>query len=175
MEIYFVRHTTPLVDKGVCYGQTDLKLASSFSSELNKIKEKLPITYDAVYSSPLMRCHHLASALTDKPVLKDDRLMEINFGDWEMRSWNNIPKPTLDNWMKNFVQVSPPHGEAMLELQTRVLEWWEEIKEVSFDKIVVVTHAGVIRVLNATFNNIPLDQSFKDFKIAYGGIFTHSI
>jgi alpha-ribazole phosphatase len=173
MEIYFIRHTTPLVDKGICYGQTNLELVDTFPVEKKAVINALPSSLDAIYSSPLTRCHLLATDLTDKPVVKDDRLMEINFGDWEMEPWNNIPKTDLDRWMNDFVNESPPNGESMLDLQHRVFAWWGEIKALSHNKIAVVTHAGVIRILHAKFNNIPPDQSFNEFQIDYGGVMVY--
>ena len=36
MEIYLIRHTSPLVEKGVCYGQADLALnLDLFETEYN--------------------------------------------------------------------------------------------------------------------------------------------
>ena len=175
MEVYFIRHTTPLIEKDICYGQTDLDLADSFTTEKEAVVSTLTASFDAVYSSPLKRCFNLATELTAEPVLLDDRLKEIHFGDWEMQPWDNIPKADLDVWMKDFVNISPPNGESMLELEHRVMEWWDEIKNLSFKRIGVVTHGGVIRILNASFNNIPLNKSFNKFKIDYGGILKFNI
>ena len=43
-EIYLIRHTTPEVEKGVCYGQTDLNLKNTFPQEAKRIKEITPNT-----------------------------------------------------------------------------------------------------------------------------------
>jgi len=67
MEIYLVRHTTPNVKKGICYGQTDIDINSyTFESELCEIKNKLPSDIDRFYCSPLMRCLKLAKKLAEK-------------------------------------------------------------------------------------------------------------
>lgn len=170
MEVYLIRHTTPQVDKGICYGQTDLDLAASFADEQQKVLAALPSSFDLVYSSPLKRCRRLAGKLTTGSVLIDDRLMEMNFGDWEMQSWDDLPKAAVKAWMKNFVNTSPPNGESMLALQQRVLTWWDTLDKNSSGKIAVVTHAGVIRVLHTSINNIKLEDSFGSFHIDYGGI-----
>ena len=86
MEIYLVRHTTPEVGKGICYGQADLSLSGSFELEMQRLKNFLPKTFDIIYSSPLQRCRQMASILANE-VEYDSRLMEMNFGDWEMKSW----------------------------------------------------------------------------------------
>ena len=63
MEIYLIRHTTPKIDKGVCYGQSDIELADSFSMEFKEISKSIPKTFEKVYSSPLKRCTRLASLI----------------------------------------------------------------------------------------------------------------
>jgi len=84
MEIYLIRHTTPAIAKGICYGQTDLDVTDSFEAEVMSIKEHLPKNIQAVYSSPLQRCRKLAEAIFPKhPVQLFDDLMELNCGDWK--------------------------------------------------------------------------------------------
>ena len=56
MLIHIIRHTTPDIAKGICYGQTDLALASSFYEERELLTSKLLDSYDAIYTSPLQRC-----------------------------------------------------------------------------------------------------------------------
>ena len=52
MEVYLIRHTTPKIGKGVCYGQTDLEVESTFfEKELHAIQQNLPDTFDQVYTS----------------------------------------------------------------------------------------------------------------------------
>lgn len=170
MEVYFIRHTTPLVDKGICYGHTDLELASTFQEEGKEVLRQLPQAFDAVYSSPLKRCHRLAEMLPGERLLVDDRLRELNFGAWEMKAWDSLPKQELADWMADYVQNAPPRGESMLALQERVMAWWKELQLAGFRQLAVVTHGGVIRIMNAYFNSIPLSDAFEKFQIAYGGI-----
>ena len=169
MEIFLVRHTETDVPKGVCYGQSDVALKSSFPEEVEAIKEKLPIGSSKVYASPLSRCALLANAL-GLPVTFDDRLMELNFGDWEHQNWNDIDSEVLNRWMGDFVNVVPPGGESMGELSLRVLTWWREIHQLDQERIIVVTHAGPIRCLLAHVNNTPLISAFSDYKISFGQV-----
>ncbi|MBL3657283.1 alpha-ribazole phosphatase [Fulvivirga sediminis] len=171
MEVYFIRHTTPEVAKCICYGQSDLDVTESFEAECNQLKQQLPEKFDAVYSSPLKRCTILAQQLTSQ-VITDDRLKEMNFGDWEMKKWDEIPKEPLDHWMEHFVTAKTPNGESMEGLDVRVIEWWGSIKKDRL-KIAVVTHAGVIRIMHAHLNNIPLNKAFENFKIGYGEIWRY--
>jgi alpha-ribazole phosphatase len=40
--IFLIRHTTPAVAKGICYGQTDLDITESFVEEAEAIRGHLP-------------------------------------------------------------------------------------------------------------------------------------
>ncbi|QTD37843.1 alpha-ribazole phosphatase [Polaribacter batillariae] len=170
MEIIFIRHTTPNIEKGICYGQTNLDVASTFSNEVKNILEKEDFyNLDAVfYSSPLLRCKKLANKIA-KNVIFDDRLKELNFGDWELQNWNDINKEDLNVWMQDFVNVSTPNGESYIDLQKRTVSFLLGIKEKNHQKIVIITHAGVIRSLHAFIHNIPLKKSF-DLKLNYGDV-----
>ena len=77
MEIYLVRHTTPRVEKGICYGQSDLDISDSFELESKEILEKINFDSETkVYSSPSKRCTKLAALFN--PIFKEDkRILEI--------------------------------------------------------------------------------------------------
>lgn len=42
MEIYLIRHTTPKIAKEICYGQSDIALASTFREEAKGVLQELP-------------------------------------------------------------------------------------------------------------------------------------
>lgn len=169
MAIYVIRHTTPLIGKGICYGQTDLSLAETFKTEFEMVARQLPGHMEKVYSSPLKRCRLLAQYLNAEFVI-EPRLKEMNFGDWEMKRWDEIPQSELNVWMQDFVSQAPPHGESMQDLNDRVAVWWENIANSSDQSILVVTHAGVMRCLLAIVNQTSLQNAFEDYQINYGEI-----
>ena len=41
MKLILVRHTSVAVEKGVCYGRTDVPLADSFPDEAREVKQRL--------------------------------------------------------------------------------------------------------------------------------------
>lgn len=170
MEVFFIRHTTPLVDKGICYGQTDLELAPTFPEEQRSVLNQLPAAFDAVYSSPLKRCFRLATKLSGEKLLVDDRLKELDFGEWEMKPWESLPRGALDLWMADYVHNAPPGGESMLEMQVRVLAWWKDLQSAGFQRIAVVTHGGIIRIMNVHFKDMPLSDAFGSFQVPYGSV-----
>ncbi|TGV02728.1 alpha-ribazole phosphatase [Flavivirga rizhaonensis] len=170
MEIYIIRHTTPDIEKGICYGQTDLDLAGTFPKEFKTVKQQIPDGTYHIKSSPLKRCVLLANHL-EPHVLLDDRLKELDFGDWEMKAWNNISEETLNPWMKDFVNVRVPNGESYVELASRVNAFFEDfIKSHDEKDLIIVSHAGPIRTFLSSILNIPLEKSF-NIKIQYGDVF----
>lgn len=169
MKIYLIRHTTPAIPKGFIYGRTDVPLADTFNQELNTIRQKLPSDLDVVYTSPSARCTRLAGSMALE-FKTDERLYEVNFGQWEGKSWDTVEPKALNTWMEDFVNTPPPEGESMVQMQERVLSFWQELLLQPFAKVAVVTHGGVIRLILAYINNIPLKVSF-DLKISYGDIF----
>ena len=93
MKLFLIRHTSLQVPSGICYGQSDIDVASSFMNEALVTQQKLISSpFDAIYASPLQRCLKLANTLNLGEPMTDNRLMELNFGDWEMSAWDDIPR-----------------------------------------------------------------------------------
>lgn len=169
MEIILIRHTTPKIAKGICYGQSDIDVTDTFSEEIKPIIKELSTDSETVfYSSPLKRCKKLAEKLADK-IIFDDRLKELDFGDWELQNWNDINKKELDIWMNDFVKVAATNGESYLDLHARTTSFLLEIAKQQHKKIVIITHAGVIRSLYSFINKTSLETSF-DLKLQYGQV-----
>jgi alpha-ribazole phosphatase len=173
MEVYLVRHTETVCEKGICYGQSDVGIRKPYDVVFESILNQLP--QDAIlYSSPLQRCvilakHILANTNIDS-IVEDSRLMEMNFGDWELRNWDTIPREALDPWMENFVNVRVPNGESFVDLNDRVLDFLDnkltgEIKK----PVIIVAHAGVIRSFLCKINDLPLKDAFQN-KVNYGDV-----
>ncbi len=171
MEIYIIRHTTPDIEKGVCYGQADLDLAPTFPKESEAILKDIPSNENfKVISSPLKRCALLAKRFNDVVVL-DDRLKELNFGDWELKKWDDIPEGEINPWMQDFVNVTVPNGESYIDLASRTNAFFEELKHSNdTNDLIIVTHAGVIRAFLSNLLGIPLTKSFS-IKLEYGNYF----
>ena len=161
MEIYLIRHTTPEIEKGICYGQSNISLANSFPEEFNKLSRHLPKSVDAIYSSPLDRCHKMAQIMAGKELCVDNRLLELNFGDWEMKKWDTIEQVILNKWMNDFVNEKVINGESFLDLNTRVIDFINDLLKSPHENSIIVTHAGVIRCFILWILEIPLKNAFK--------------
>jgi len=169
MKIHLIRHTTPRVDQGICYGQTDLELAASFDDEKLVVHSKLDMPYDAVYTSPLQRCYKLATSIESKQFQSDGRLKEYNFGDWEMRPWVDFKSDKADDWMRNFVDQPAPNGDSVLTMQGRVMDFWHDLLKKEHQSVALVTHSGVQRLIHASILETPLTHLFR-LQLNFGAV-----
>jgi alpha-ribazole phosphatase len=139
VQLYLIRHPKPDIDAGICYGRSDLGVAEDPIARADALRALLPAAAP-LYTSPLRRCVELARALHAAPVV-DDRLLEMDFGHWEMRRWTEIPRAEIDAWAADPIGFAPPGGESPAELRARVAALLGELPEVA----VVVAHGGVLR------------------------------
>ncbi|RKR11197.1 alpha-ribazole phosphatase [Flavobacterium sp. 90] len=173
MEIYLVRHTETVCEKGICYGQSDVDLAEPFDLVFENILSQLP-SEAVIFSSPLKRCVILAEYIgrNIKTISfeKENRLMEMNFGDWELKNWNNIPQEELNPWMEDFVTIKVSNGESFVELHQRVEGFLADLvsKEITIP-IILVAHAGVIRSILCHQTSLPLKDAFNN-KVDFGEV-----
>ncbi|KOY86762.1 hypothetical protein AD998_11950 [bacterium 336/3] len=169
MEVYIVRHTQVNVPKNICYGQTDIGLADTFLEEAKNLKLKLPKNIEYIYTSPLSRCKQLAEYLHPNLIL-DENLMEMHFGDWEMKTWDEINGEELNTWMNDFVNISAPNGENLLQLHKRTILFLDDLRNKQHENVLLVTHGGVIRCIWAYVLEIPLQNIFK-MPVHFGEVF----
>lgn len=189
MHLYCVRHTAVSIDSDICYGQSDVPLNHTYKADLQKIFQSLPLStveFSGIYSSPSIRCKKLAfdlhelinkermeSALLLDPII-DNRLMELNFGEWELRSWNDITGPKAEVWMNDWIhqRAGNGSGESLLDLIDRVRSFLDDLENMTCgdtEHILVSTHSGVIRALYILLNNTALEDYFI-VKPVYGGL-----
>ncbi|RAJ35517.1 alpha-ribazole phosphatase family protein [Pedobacter cryoconitis] len=173
MEVYLIRHTTPLISKGLIYGRMNVPVAESFAQEKQAVLQQIPADLDKVYSSPSFRCQVMAAEISAAYV-QNEALYELNFGDWEGDTWDTIDRTECGIWMEDFVNLAPPNGETMLEMEHRVMSFLKEVLLQPFQKVAIVTHGGVIRVILAHYRQIALKDSFS-LKIEMGEVFRLSI
>ncbi|MCH4089724.1 histidine phosphatase family protein [Acetobacter sp.] len=156
-----VRHPRVEVTPGVCYGQSDVGLATGwevFASQLADYMQKTGIRM--LVASPLARCRlpaQWAAAQTHCELRLDERLKEISFGDWELCAWDSIPRAALDAWAADLSGFSPPQGESGQELIARVTAFWNEAS--TGEACAILSHGGPLRILEALVARKEIDLS----------------
>lgn len=165
-------------------GQTDVLLDDVGCSQAQYWKEQLSdICFENVCSSSLKRCIETAKIICpSKDISIDQRINEINMGSWDGKTFDEIKERMpleFEKRGKNIADFRPPDGESFKDLSARVLpfftEYVEKQKELMhcnqrFSRMLVVTHAGVIRVLLSHILMTNLDQLFR-IRMVYGHLF----
>jgi alpha-ribazole phosphatase len=96
----------------------------------------------------------------------------MDFGEWEGMTWDAIGEPAISAWANDFVNLQPPQGESYLQMAQRVSDFLQDMAQ--HERVVVVTHAGVIRAAHAVLNGIALADSFV-FQPECGGVYQYQI
>lgn len=167
MQLFLIRHPRPDVASGLCYGRSDLALAEDAASVAAALRPLLPKD-TPLFSSPLTRCRSLADALHPAPRL-DARLLELDFGEWEMRAWADIDRAALDRWATDPQVFTPPGGESVAALRARVTDFISHLTSCGLASAVLVTHAGVMKVCAAEMLGVASAKWFS-MKFEFGTV-----
>lgn len=164
MNLYLIRHTKVNYPKVNCYGNTDVDVATTFNEEAKDVKKALTgNVFDEIWSSPLQRCSKLADYLfPDRMIQYDDRLKELNFGDWEGKAWADIYDDSYgEQWMNDYVNLRCLNGESFKDQIARIADFYEEKKE-SFQQknIAIISHGGTIRSFYCHIENMKPEEAF---------------
>ena len=152
---YLLRHgeTKWNAANRIC-GRSDVPLSEAGRRQAKSLAERLkPIPFDALYSSPLMRALDTARFISERiglePVL-DDRLVELDYGQWEGKTVEEIMKndsKTFRAWRADPGEVAPPGGESGLEAQQRVVPFLDSLAaKHPKGQVAVVFHKSVCRL-----------------------------
>lgn len=187
MRIHLIRHTTPDVPVGTCYGWADVPLAASFPQEAQEVRARLEALLLGrsprwVYSSPLSRCTRLAEACGYPSPKLDDRLKELNFGAWELQRFDEIRDPQLQRWYADYLYEAPSEGESFYQQSQRVATFLDELQGQAreglgsnenspTDEALVFTHGGVLLGAGIWAGLFPLEEAFSH-RQPYGAILT---
>lgn len=166
MRLYLVRHPQPVVAAGICYGSSDLPVASEECARVRDILlpqlQQLPRD-TPLFSSPLRRCVGLAELVANElgnglPKY-DQRLVEMHFGRWEMQSWDTLPRAEIDAWANDLAYCRPGNGESVVQVVQRVFAFIDELLALQIPQAIIVAHAGTMRLLDSHQAGLSLEQT----------------
>ena len=155
LNVYLLRHGQSQwnADGNRYCGRTDIPLTATGIRQAEAVRDQLiSITFDAIYSSPLERAYITAQkAGGGKVVIKDQRLIEADFGMWEGKTREEFigEGPTLwERWMDDPLSSrAGGTGESGREIIQRVDDFFSEaLKRPNCSNILVVGHNGINRL-----------------------------
>ncbi len=146
-----IRHAATDLAGTFC-GHSDPPLNAQGRAQLGELLQRLaPLRLDAVWTSDLERARSTAAALATHfavPCFERPGLREIGFGAWEGLTWAQVEAadPAYSaRWVEQYPQLCAPNGESPLHFEHRVLLELDRLLCRPFERIAVVTHAGVLR------------------------------
>jgi alpha-ribazole phosphatase len=114
MRLILIRHPKPLCEKGICYGRLDLECEPHALSEAVRRLGKMARA--ARLHKPCKgRARALASRLGAQLIV-DERLQELDFGEWEGRRWQDLGREAIGAWSQGLPDSAPPNGETLTAL-----------------------------------------------------------
>jgi broad specificity phosphatase PhoE len=164
--IVLIRHgETDWNIEGRYQGQADPPLNSKGLHQAHRLaKELINSAIEVLYTSPLKRTRQTAEVISQQlgiMPIDEPRYMEIDQGDWQTRLRSDIENlyPDLFNaWQTDPWKVTPPGGEHLSEVQSRVYAALDEsIQEYSNQKIGIVTHRIPIALIKVRYQGMDPD------------------
>ncbi len=157
MDIYLVRHAESLANtQGIYQGQTyDTDLSETGKQQAQALAKALSnLSINQIYTSPAQRALQTGlsicqTLLIGEPVI-DGRLEEINHGDWEGKTTQEIQdKFPLDihAWKTEPQSFTMPQGENLHQVWERAYDFLSQVSQSDYQRVVVVTHDAVIRTI----------------------------
>jgi broad specificity phosphatase PhoE len=148
--IVFVRHGQTAPNRaGVLLGRSDPPLTPLGEEQATRVAAVLAREAPAaIVSSPLLRARATAEAIagaTGVGVEIDERLIEIDYGEWEGLSFAELPDGAIGEWRRN-PSFAPSGGESLEQVGARVGGLAAEMLERAGEQtIVAVSHVSPIK------------------------------
>lgn len=124
--------------------------------------------WETIVSSSLSRCSAFAEELAEQlsiPLNLDDRLQEIGFGCWEGKTKSELraqDPDILERFWLDPVNNRPEGAETLVDFRSRVINGWDDIIRQHMEKhVVVIGHAGMMRMIIREVLDMPLEMMFK--------------
>jgi alpha-ribazole phosphatase len=156
--LFLVRHGEVVRQgQGTFLGFTDLGLSSRGKKQIQTLAAYLKeVSLDRAYASDLIRAMDSARSICSGRGIKPlpcPAFREMNMGDWDGKSWEEIKKKNPDLspfFFYNLKKFQFPGGETWSQFRGRVLQGLKGLLKAEQGKtILLAAHAGVNRIILA--------------------------
>lgn len=164
LKIFLLRHgeTAWNADNNRYCGRTDIPLTPKGIRQAEEVKRQLEgIELTNVFSSPLQRAFMTACIASGKEAIKDERLIEADFGNWETKTKEEFIAENESLWL-NWISDPATYraggtGETGMEIVARVDDFFRSLQQTYTEgNIMVVGHNGINRLYMAHKLGMPL-------------------
>jgi probable phosphoglycerate mutase len=145
--IFLVRHGETAANRArLALGRADPPLTERGRAQADALAACLAESGAVrVVSSPLARARATAApiaAALGVAVEEDSRLVELDYGEWDERSFSEFPPEDLRRWRTD-PAFAPPGGESLLAVGARVAALCSEL--IDGDPVIAVSHVSPIK------------------------------
>lgn len=173
MVITLVRHAEVEQKYKNCYnGHIDITLSEHGEQQAKELAKTIDTeSYDAVYSSDLLRCREtLKYFQKDADIFYTSLLREKSWGKHEGLSFEEISAQDKIEY-QNFTQwINMLDGESYQHFNHKIKYFFlRYLPKTPHQNILIVTHAGVIKTLISLVQKVTLEETFM-FKTPYASI-----
>jgi alpha-ribazole phosphatase len=174
MNLYMVRH-------GQTAASRENRFSGSSDPPLTAVGEAMAqafamtyasLTWDAIYTSPMLRTRQTADALlrlTGVHAIVEEGLREIDYGEWEGLRHDEVKQrwpEAFEHWADDVASRGTPGGETALEVAGRAMRAVEGIRSRhERGNVLLVSHKATLRVITCAL--LGLDVRLFRERIAY--------
>ena len=172
--LYFVRHGATdwndyINENGEkdpkCQGRADIPLNNRGINQAMELAQQIKdIEFDRVICSPLTRARQTCEIIYsgDKPIEIDQRIIEMDFGQYEGARRSQVS-------FKHLCNIKADHTNEVMEsyenMQSRIYSFLDELSKKPDENVLVVSHGGVGCFVLSYFNGLPKDGNMLRYEV----------
>jgi broad specificity phosphatase PhoE len=174
MNLYMVRH-------GQTAASRENRFSGSSDPPLTAVGEAMAqafarvhasLTWDAIYTSPMLRTRQTADALcrlTGVQAIVEEGLKEVDYGEWEGLRQDDVKErwpEAFEYWADDVASRGTPGGETAFQVAARAMRVVEGIRSRhERGNVLLVSHKATLRVITCAL--LGLDVRLFRERIAY--------
>lgn len=167
--LVFIRHCEPLFPDAQKYflGRTDWPLSSEGRRQAEDVQSWVAsVSWSGCFCSPMERTKETAEIVcrnTGCSLIEIRELREVDLGEWDGRSKSDVMSEYPDIFAereKDLLKFRYPGGESFADLEARVVPFLLSLCRKN-GRWLVVSHAGVYRVMLHSVFGVPFSQVFR--------------
>ena len=148
--LIFIRHAqTNYNEQGLFTGQQESYVTEEGLKMTREKFAQFDKNFDYIYRSPLLRTKQTLDAIIPGAnAIIDKRITETGLGEWEGKEKDKLDPKLVAEFRAG--KYWPPKAEPKEKIFKRINDFMKDLfeKYKSNERILIVTHAGVIRTIN---------------------------
>ncbi len=158
---YFVHGTTTDNERRIASGWNNCELSDAGKDQSIKLKEQTKDRkFDFIFCSDLKRAVDSAIITFGNkvPIIKDERLREINYGDL-----TKYDSRVVESLMLKHIEIPFPNGESYKDVEERIRNFLADLlKKYNYKRVAIVGHRATQLSLEVIINKKTWERTMKE-------------